>query len=244
MSISKESLKEYFSNVATYNKNENIIARDILKYFEIDNSDKLYRFGQYVKYRSDSVADVSQTMQTLDFTLFEGEGDCEDYTRAYVILVKNMKLPVWYWLMWKNRNYSEGHAIPLFIDENGYLTALNYTTYYQYRKIKLKYEDFSNGTPNFQMAFNAIRTKLSETFNDYFVNVIVQTTSNENPEWVFDVPYIINQADVYYKAYPQNRTLVLKYIQALNLDRNLTISDFTVPVLSSIIVIMLARWLL
>ncbi|MBD3829677.1 MAG: hypothetical protein IE890_04230 [Arcobacter sp.] len=244
MSISIESLNIYFSELATYGKNENVIAKDILKSFEINNSDLLYRFGQYVKYRSDPVANITQTMNTLDFTLFEGEGDCEDFTRSYIVLAKNLNLKSYYWLMWKNRNYDDGHAIPLFINESGHLTALNYTTYYSYEKITVTDEDFQKGNDNFQEAFNAIRTKLTETFQDYFVNIIVETNKNEKPIKVYDVPYNVNHNDVYTKTYPQNRSLVLKYIHALKLERNITLSDFAVPIIASVIVAVIAKWLL
>jgi len=243
MSINVNSLKDYFSNTISYNKSENYLAGEILKGFEIDNSDKLYRFGQYIKYKTDDVFDLGQTMSKLDYTLYTGEGDCEDFTRAYVVLLKKMKLTAFYWLMWTDRNYDNGHAIPLFIDENGFLTALNYTNYYKCTSIKLTLNDYLNENQNFQNAFNSIRSKLAQEYQDFFVNVIVQTDSNEMPMKVNDVPYVVNNVDIEYITHPMDRTLVLTYINNMNLNRNISLSDFTVPIIASVIVLTIINFL-
>lgn len=236
-------IKNYFYNTISYNKNEKRIARDILNGFEIKTSNDLYRFGQYIKYKSDYVWDLTQTMQTIDFTLYEGTGDCEDFTRAYVKLLKELGLPAYYWLMFRDVNYQNGHAVPLYINEEGYLSILNYTTYYIVDTIKITAKDIEENTEVFQQAFNILHGNLISTFGDYHINWIIKTNAFEHPQGYLDMDYAPSFQPCYQKSYPHDRTFVLKYIQKMNLKRNIVVSDFLLPLGTFLLFYFLVRCL-
>lgn len=243
----KESLDLYFSNLATYNKNEYSIAKEIIKYFEINSTWDLYKFGQYINYKTDIVFDISQVMQTLDFTLYEGTGDCEDFTRAFVILLKEMNIPVYYWLMFTNSNMNDGHAVPLYLSEEGFLTILNYTNYYYVDSIILSKEDFENQTDNFMQAFYRLQGAIATYMKDYPVNILVETSFLEKVKSYTEPTYQPIFGDYKIITHPHNRLLVKDYIRKMNLERNLVLQKFIIPITGALlfgfIVYLIRRWL-
>lgn len=236
-------INAYFNNIISYGQSEIYTTKKVVNGFDIKDSFKMYRFGQYVNYKSDSVGELTQNMQTLDFTLYVGTGDCEDYTRAYVKILKELKLPVYYWLMFTDTNYLTGHAIPLYINENGNLSALNYTNYYVVDSIQLEKKDIEENTTKFQEAFSVLHGAIINNFEDYSINWIIKTDENEKPLGYTEMRYIPMFRDVWTKSYIQDRSMVLKYIERINLSRNIVISDFIIPIFAFIVVYMLSRWL-
>lgn len=247
MSNLKEALDLYFSNIATYNKNEHALAKEIIKYFEIKSSWDIYKFGQYIEYKTDLVFDISQTMQTLDFTLYEGTGDCEDFTRAFVILLKELDLPVYYWLMFTNQNMNEGHAVPLYLSEEGYLTILNYTNYYYVDSIILTKEDFIKQTDNFMQAFYRLQGAIATYMKDYPVNILVETSFLEQVKTYTEPPFKPMFSDYKVISNLHSRLLVREYIKKMNLERNLVLQKFIIPIAGALlfgfIVYLIRKWL-
>lgn len=243
----KESLDLYFSNLATYNKNEYSIAKEIIKYFEINSTWDLYKFGQYINYKTDIVFDISQVMQTLDFTLYEGTGDCEDFTRAFVILLKEINIPVYYWLMFTNSNMNDGHAVPLYLSEEGFLTILDYTNYYYVDSIVLTKEDFIKQTDNFMQAFYRLQGAIATYMKDYPVNILVETSFLEQVKNYTQPPYKPMFSDYKVITHPHSRIYVREYIKKMNLERNLVLQKFIIPITGALlfgfIVYLIRRWL-
>jgi hypothetical protein len=239
----KTLIENYFSTPLSYNQNENITANKIIRGFEITKSADIHRFGQYVKYKTDNVDELSQTMQTIDFTLYEGTGDCEDYTRAYVKILKNMNLPAYYWLMFTNTNYTNGHALPLFLDENNHLATINYTTYYIVDTIELVKQDIDRQSTKFEQAFSILHGAIISNFHDYSINWIVKTNDDETPVGYLNMKYAPHFQEIYTKSYIQDRSLVLKYINNMNLSRNFVVSDLLIPFSAFLLFYFLSRWL-
>ena len=237
-----QAIYNYFKNTISYKKNEIYIAKEIIKNFEIKNSDDLYKFGQYINYKSDNVYDIQQVMQTLDFTLYEGSGDCEDFARAYVVLAKRLNINAYYWLMFKNENLTEGHTTFMYIDEEGYLSVLNYTNYYKYKGIKLTHVDIEKKTEAFQKAFNAIIGAFSLNFDTYYVNWIVKTNDQELPSFFHNMQYNPVYDDVEQKSYLNDRSQILEYINKMNLSRNLVTNDFLLPLAGFVAFSALVKW--
>lgn len=247
MSNLKESLDLYFSSLATYNKNEHALAKEIIKYFEIKSSWDIYKFGQYINYKTDIVFDISQVMQTLDFTLYEGTGDCEDFARAFVILLKELDLPVSYWLMFTNQNMNDGHAVPLYLSEEGFLTILDYTNYYYVDSIILSKEDFENQTDNFMQAFYRLQGAIATYMKVYPVNILVETSFLERVKSYTEPPYKPMFSDYKVITHPHSRIYVREYIKKMNLERNLLLQKFILPIAGALlfgfIVYLIRRWL-
>lgn len=244
MSYSPISLvSNYFKNIVSYGKDEDTISKEILKGFDINNSMQIHKFGQYINYKSDSVHDLSQTMQKIDYTLFEGTGDCEDFTRAYVKLLKNLNIPVYYWLMFTDTNYTNGHAIPIFLNEDGYLTALNYTEYYIVNSIKLDKKDFEEKSEHFLTAMHILHGAVIQNFEIYKINWLIETDKNENPRYLYDLEYNPLHTGFIKKSYIHDRTLVLHYVAKMNLSRNIILTDFLFPLLGFTAFTALWKWL-
>ena len=231
----KKSLDLYFSNIATYNKNEYSIAKEIIKYFEINSTWDLYKFGQYINYKTDIVFDILQVMQTIDFTLYEGTGDCEDFTRAFVILLKEMNIPVYYWLMFTNSNMNEGHAVPLYLSEEGYLTILNYTDYYYVDSIVLSEKDFKEQSDSFLQALYRLQGALASKMKDHPINILVETSFLEKVKSYTEPPYQPMFSDYKTITYPHNRIYVMDYVRTMNLERNIFLQKFILPIAGSLL---------
>lgn len=243
----KSWIHAYFNNIITYGtvekkdgkliksniKSEQEIAEKVFKGFKMSTSLDFHRFGQYVNYLPDYVGSVTQLMQTLDYTFYAGSGDCEDFARSFVQLAKYKKLPAYYWFAFENDAYQNGHAMPLWINEEGNLTVLDYTSYFIDDKNVISKEDIENNTQNFGDSFNLLHGEITKKLYDWKVNYIIKTDIGEMPVGYNRMNYQPSFQGAKYLSYPNSRFFVLPYVTQMNLTRNLSFQDFILPLVGT-----------
>lgn len=221
---------EYFDAVVSLKENENEYARKVVRAFDIRKLEDLWRIAAYINYSTDVAAGFSQIMQSLGFTMWRGEGDCEDFTRALVKVGKAAGFKMYYWLVFADTSYQNGHAMALGISKEGYLTALNYTTIY-IAKLKVSEKDIYNNTQSFQQAMRWLNAAIFPFQYLWQVSWIVKTDNDEKPLWYIDAPTDLEPGDVIRKSYPHGRLAIIDYMNRLNLITRLDIKDFAIPAL-------------
>lgn len=222
-----EAIVDYFSrNLLTLEKNESYFAKKVKEAFEIKSYLDLWKIEAYINYKTDEVLDIQQAMQTLDFTMWKGEGDCEDHVRALKKVAETLGLKTYWWLVFTDHSYQQGHAMLLYITPEGYLTAQNYTEYFIEKTYKITENDIKNETQKFKNAVEILNGAIFPKQKYWAVSWIIKTDKNEYPLWYVEAPTTISAGDIEYKLFPDDRVLVYKYVDKLNLMANYTLSDY------------------
>lgn len=238
-----KALNDYFSNVLSLNVNENVYARKVAEAFEIESAMDLWKISAYIEYSTDEAGGFYQQMQSLDFTMWRGQGDCEDYARALVKVAKAIGLKAYYWLVFDSIALNNGHAMSLVIDRDSKPVAINYTELYK-ANIKISETDIKNNTSKFQQAMRWLNSVIFPFQRYWEVSWIIKTDSNEKPLWYQPAPVELEPGDVQIVTYPQSRFLVLKYMQKLELLSRLSTSDYILPLgLLGLAGFVMWRWL-
>lgn len=225
-----EAIKSYFgSNILTLGKNENYFAKKVKEAFEINDFLDLWKVEAYIKYKTDDILDVKQSMQTLDFTMWKGEGDCEDHVRALKKVAETLGLKTFWWLVFTDNSYQQGHAMLLYITPEGYLVAQNYTEYFIEKQYKITEDDIKNETQNFRNAMEIINGLVFPKQTYWNVSWIIKTDRNEQPLWYVEAPTTFGDGDKEYRIFPNYRSFVIKYAEKLNTMANYTIIDYLIP---------------
>jgi len=221
-----KALTDYFSmNILSLGVDEEEYARKILRIFDIKSSNDLWKISAYINYKSDTVESFSQQMQTLDFTIWRGEGDCEDHVRALKKVTEALGLKTYWWLVFQDTGLQQGHAMLLFIDEKGYLTCLNYTQYFKVLEDTITEDDIKNETEKFKKIIKIMNYAVFPTQRMWNVSYIIKTDKNEKPLWYVDAPTQLVAGKMDYQIYPDTRLAIVNEITRLKAWTRITIYD-------------------
>lgn len=233
---------DYFTtNILSLGKNENNFAKQVITAFNIKSSKDIWKIPAYIEYRTDNIMDLTQSFQTMDFTFYTGKGDCEDQARAIKKGLEALNLPTYYWLVFQDESYQVGHAMTIFINEDGYLTAQNYTEQWINKDYTITTKDIENNTERFKYLMEGINGAIFPKQLDWRISWIIKTNSIEYPKGYIKTPISQSLGNIEYSFKLDSRELILPEIESLNLTSNLNISNFSIT--STIVLGLLALWL-
>ena len=220
---------DYFTqNILSIGKNENNFAKTVIKAFNIKSSKDIWKIPAYIEYKPDTIMDLSQSFQTMDFTFYTGTGDCEDQARAIKKGLEALHLPAYYWLVFEDNSFQIGHAMVLFINENGYLTAQNYTEQWINKDFTITKKDLENNSERLQMLMEGLNNAIFPNQRYWNVSWLIKTNSLEYPIGYLQLPTTLSNGNIEYNYQIDSREMILQEIENLNVEANLNVSDFKI----------------